>query len=37
MKKLITSEMTEFHKQQNKEFIAQGQQMAQQQGGTPPM
>jgi hypothetical protein len=35
MKKLITSEMTEFHKMQNKEFVAQGQQMMQQGGGAP--
>jgi hypothetical protein len=36
MKKLITSEMTEFHKMQNQQFIAQGQQaMSSQQGGMP--
>jgi hypothetical protein len=34
MKKLITAEMTEVHKQQNRQFIAQGQQMMQQ-GGMP--
>jgi hypothetical protein len=37
MKKLITSEMTEFHKSQNQQFIAQGQQMMQQGGGGMPM
>jgi hypothetical protein len=37
LKALITQAMTEFHKEENRQFISQGQQQAQQQmGGAPP-